>query len=178
MSQSPTDTTSTEMPWASSISAATPRRALATELSSVASPAKSHERRSRSWARARRATVAASPGFFWIRARVCSTESWRWAATSARSWVRTRSDRSAVRSVASRKTQGPTTIAMPTTPSAAASRAVLAVFSDPSSKPTMKIAENSRPTPAATRAYAAQPPPPKISRAVLTRPVLSSQRSR
>ena len=41
--------------------------------------------------------VAASPLFSWIRARVCSTESCRWAARSARSWVRTRSARSAGR---------------------------------------------------------------------------------
>ena len=42
-----------------------------------------------------RATVLPSPAFFWISASVCSTESCRWAATSARSWVRTRSARSA-----------------------------------------------------------------------------------
>jgi hypothetical protein len=48
------------------------------------------------------ATVFPSPAFFWISASVCSTESCRWAATSARSWVRTRSARSAVRSDASR----------------------------------------------------------------------------
>ena len=45
---------------------------------------------------------AASSAFFWISARVCSTESCRCAATSARSWVRTRSARSSVRSEASR----------------------------------------------------------------------------
>ena len=61
-------------------------------------PAYSQARRSRSCARARRATAAPSPAFFWISASVCSTESCRWAATSARSWVRTRSARSAVRS--------------------------------------------------------------------------------
>ena len=70
-------------------------------------PANSQARRSRSWARASRATVVPSPAFFWIRASVCSTESCRCAATSARSWVRTRSARSAVRSEASRKIHGP-----------------------------------------------------------------------
>ena len=79
----------------------------------------SQERRSRSWARARRATAAGSAACFWIRARVCSTESCRCAATSARSWVRTRSARSSDRSPASRNSQGPTTRARPATPSTA-----------------------------------------------------------
>ena len=114
--QSPTATTSTLTPCASSTSAAAPRRALATLRSSVASPTYSQDRRSRSWARARRATVAESPELFWIRASVWSTESCRCAATSARSWVRIRSARSALRSEDSRKIHGPTTNSSPITP--------------------------------------------------------------
>ena len=77
-------------------------RAPETVAASVVSPAKSQARRSRSWARASRATVGPSWADFWIRARVCSTESCRCAATSARSCERTRSSRSALRSEASR----------------------------------------------------------------------------
>ena len=73
------------------------------------------------WARRRRARTAgrapgrgpggrrwaASAAFFWISASVCSTESCRWAATSARSWVRIRSSRSAPRSETRREDPRP-----------------------------------------------------------------------
>ncbi len=80
----------------------------------------SHERRSRSWARASRVTAAGSPAERWIRARVCSTESCRWAATSARSSERTRASRSSLRSEDSRKSHGPTMKPSPRMPKAAA----------------------------------------------------------
>ena len=62
--------------WSSSTSAATPRSASASE--SALSPSdlpESHSRSSRSWERARVEIRRLSSGFFWIRARVWSTES-------------------------------------------------------------------------------------------------------
>ena len=72
-----------------------------------ARPSNSHERSSRSWARA---SLVTSCGWFalrWIRARVCSTESWTREAMSARSSARARACRSTTRSRAIRSHQGP-----------------------------------------------------------------------
>ena len=57
-----------------------------------------------------------SSACFWISARVCSTESCRCAATSARSWERTRAARSSDRSPVSRNSHGPTIRPRPSTP--------------------------------------------------------------
>ena len=78
----------------------------------------SQDRRSRSWARASPPTVAGSPAVRWISARVWSTESCRWAATSARSSERTRASRSSLRSGDSRSSHGPTMSPSPTMPKA------------------------------------------------------------
>ena len=51
----------------------------------------------------------------WMRASVCSTESCRWAATSARSSERMRSRRSRSRSPSRRRSHGPNTSAVPPT---------------------------------------------------------------
>ena len=53
------------------------------------------------------ATSRASSALRWIRVRVCSTESWTWAATSARSWARMRISRSSERSCVIRTRYGP-----------------------------------------------------------------------
>ena len=92
---SPTVTTSIGTPCSSSTSAAARSSAPAT-LSSSDSPGRfnSQLRSSRSWRRARPATSRGSPARFWISASVCSTESCRCAATSARSCSRIRAARS------------------------------------------------------------------------------------
>ena len=85
------------MSWRSSTSVTTRSRAA---LSVAVSPSPSGGRSSNSQARSsrswRRASVRARPGASarWMRARVCSTESWRWAAISERSSERMRSRRS------------------------------------------------------------------------------------
>ena len=69
------------------------------------SPA-SQSRSSRSWRRASAATSRGSSARFCIRVSVCSTESCRCAASSARSWERIRSARSAARLRPSRHRNG------------------------------------------------------------------------
>ena len=118
--------------------------------------------------------------FFWIRASVCSTESCRCAATSARSWVRTRSARSAVRSAASRRptarprSPGRRRRAAPATQRRRGRRRA---GPSRSAKTHQRRARSGR-TPAASRAYAAQPPLPNTARTGSIRPVVSTQRSR
>ncbi len=92
-------TTSTTTSCCVSTSAAISLSAPASVVGSAVSASKSHWRRSRSCERASRATMVESCAFFWISARVWRTESCRCAAMSARSWVRTRSARSAPRSL-------------------------------------------------------------------------------
>ena len=97
-----------------------------------------------------------SPACFWIRARVCSTESCRCAAMSARSCERTRAARSSDRSPVSRNSHGPTISARPATPSAPAITTSRATPNWPDCRPVCSAnstsAETSRPTPAASRA--------------------------
>ena len=76
-------------------------------------PVNNHSRSSRSWARARRAASLCGPAFCWISARVCSTESWRCAAISARSDSRIRSERSSARSRDSLTSHGAITTITP-----------------------------------------------------------------
>src|SRR5215217_253190 len=66
----------------------------------------SQARSSRSWRRAR-PTTSGEASVRWIRARVCSTESCRWAAISARASERMRPRRSSASWLASRVAQGP-----------------------------------------------------------------------
>ena len=73
---------------------------------SAREPAFSHARSSRSWRRASAATSRGSPARFCISASVCSTESCRCAASSARSCVRIRSARSSVSPRPSRSHHG------------------------------------------------------------------------
>ena len=80
----------------------------------------SQARSSRSCLRARVATRRSSPAWRCSRASVCSTESCRCAATSARSCARTRSDRSAPSSRTSRTTHGPSSRATPASASTSA----------------------------------------------------------
>ena len=94
------------MPWRSSTSCATSVTAAARLSWEPRGPAYSQPRSSRSWARARRATSAGSSALRWIRARVCRTESCRWAAMSARSVSRTRSACSSRKVCQSRTAQG------------------------------------------------------------------------
>ena len=90
---------------------------------------------------------------------------------SARSWLRTRSARSAVRSEASRNTQGPTTMARPTIVSRAATVMSRAMAIDPPRNENSTRAVTISPTPAASRAQAAQPPLPSTARIGSIRPV-------
>ena len=166
---------------ASSTSAATPRRALATR----ALVGRRRRRTARSAGRAPGRGPAGrrwwpSLAFFWIRASVWSTESCRCAAMSARSWVRTRSARSAPRSDGEpedpradddREPDDGQQRRRPCT-----SRAIR--IDPPRQRRRATSAATIRPTPAATRAYAAQPPLPKTARNGSIRPVVSSQRSR
>ena len=122
--------------------------------------------------------MVASPEFFWIRARVWSTESCRCAAMSARSCVRIRSARSAPRSLTRRSTHGPTTSARPRMPSSPATTTGPAKRTEPVVTPKTTRATTTRPRPIATRAYAAQPPLPKTARKGSMRPDESSHRSR
>ena len=178
---SPTVTTSTGTPCPSSTSAAAALRALATEVSGGAVSPYSQDRRSRSWARARVATVRPSEACFWISASVWRTESWRCAAMSARSCERTRAARSSDRSPTSRNNQGPTISASPATPRAPAtttSRATPPGPDVPVCSANSTSADTSRPTPTASRAQDAAPPLPTTARKKSIRPVLSTQRSR
>ena len=104
---SPTVTASIVTPCSSSTSAAARSSAPAT-LSCPDSPGRrsSQLRSSRSWRRARPATSRGSPARFWISASVCSTESCRCAASSARSCSRMRAERSSVRLCPSRTNHG------------------------------------------------------------------------
>ena len=123
--------------------------------------------------------MVASPEFFWIRARVWSTESWRCAAMSARSWVRIRSARSAPRSLTRRSTHGPTTSASPRMPSSPATTTGPAKRTEPVVTPkTTRADDDERRGRSTTRAYAAQPPLPKTARKGSMRPDESSHRSR
>ena len=72
------------------------------------SSAYSHSRSSRSWARAILATSLDAPARFWMSARVCSTESWRCAAISARCSSLMRAVRSEISSRDSRSAHGAT----------------------------------------------------------------------
>ena len=104
---SPTVTTSIGTPCSSSTSAAARSSAAATLSPCPGSGRSSSQRRSsRSWRRARPATSRGSPARFWISASVCSTESCRWAATSARSCSRMRAARSNDRLRPSRTNHG------------------------------------------------------------------------
>ena len=69
----------------------------------------SQARSSRSCRRARLRACRGASAWRWIRARVCSTESCRWAAISARSSLRMRSRRSSPSWRTRRATQGPNT---------------------------------------------------------------------
>ena len=97
---------------------------------------------------------------------------------SARSWVRTRSARSALRSLTSRRPHGPTTIARPSRPSSPATSTGTAKVACPAATAKTIMAVTIRPSPAAMRAYAAQPPLPKTARNGSIRPVESVHRSR
>ena len=92
VSQSPTITTSTGTPRSSSTSAAAAVRATLSVSSGCSSPY-SQVRSSRSWRRASCCTALGSSDCRWISARVCSTESCRCAAMSARASARTLSAR-------------------------------------------------------------------------------------
>ena len=92
---------------------------------------------------------AGSPAERWIRARVWSTESCRWAATSARSSERTRASRSSLRSEESRSSHGPTMNPRPTMPKAAAR---------PTLSATVRLPERSENSVIAATAAAARRP--------------------
>ena len=75
-------------------------------------PPYSHRRSSRSWRRAsveisRESSSVPRAERFWMSVSVWSTESWRWAAISARSSDRTRSRRSSIAERTVRSTHGP-----------------------------------------------------------------------
>ena len=95
-SASPTATTSTATPWSRSTSLAAVSSAAASgrRLAVGRGAPDSHARSSRSWRRARAATSRGSSERCCTRASVCSTESCRCAAISARSCERMRSARS------------------------------------------------------------------------------------
>ena len=112
-SQSPTATTSIGMPTRSSTAAAAASTAATRRrpARSCGLP-KSQVRSSRSWLRARRTDSAWSLER-WISASVCSTESCRCAATSARSSERMRSRRSSPSWRVRRSTSGPSSSTNP-----------------------------------------------------------------
>ncbi len=91
----------------------------------------SHARSSRSWRRARPATSRGSDERFCISASVCSTESCRCAAISARSCERMRSARSVDRERTSRMIQGAKITASTTTTTITASTTSRAALSEP-----------------------------------------------
>ena len=95
----------------------------------------------------------------WIRVRVCSTESWRWAAISDRSSDRMRCRRSPSRSRHSRTIHGPRSSATPT-PVASMARPSLPTTD---SRPPGARSRNTRPS--TSRA------PPAMARATTTRPL-------
>ena len=79
----------------------------------------SHARSSRSCRRARLA-IRRGSSLRWISTSVCSTESWRWAATAARSSSRMRTERSSSSDASRRPTAGAANIARPPTTTAMA----------------------------------------------------------
>jgi hypothetical protein len=176
-SQSPTATTSTATPCASSTSAAAPRSAPAGCGSSADSPGVQPGPQVALLGRASRATWRGSAEFFWISASVCSTESCRCAATSARSWVRTRSARSAAEVGGEPEDPRPTTSARPATPSSAAIST-----SRRHRASRLRSAKSTARTISATPARPGRTTPsrrlPNTIRTGSIRPVVSSQRSR
>ena len=109
---SPAVMTSMRTAYSSSSSAANVRSSAARSCANGSVPANSQSRSSRSCARAMRATSLCAPARFWMSASVCSTESCRWAAISARCSSRTRAARSPPSSVQSVTMRG--MIRMPT----------------------------------------------------------------
>jgi hypothetical protein len=149
--QVPTVTSSTVTPKRSSTSAAAARNA-ATRSSAPAPAAGpySQARSSRSACRASRSISPGSPARFWISVRVCSTESCRWVAISARSSARTRAARSRVTVRVSRNNHGTSTIPIsastPATMNPNMTTWIAASFEDSSRPTAVKTAANSTPT--------------------------------
>ncbi len=107
-------------------------------------------RSSRSCRRARPATSRGSSLRRWISARVCSTESCRWAATSARSSPRIRSDRSAWARRAERRQNGATTTPIAAVATSSWTTPLRLASSAPSDESATSAPSTTRPMPLAS----------------------------
>ena len=117
----------------------------------------SHSRSSRSCWRASTTVRRGSSAVRWMRASVCSTESWRCAAIASRSCARIRSRRSAAASCARRASHGPTRTETPSSVSAVATAPTRTLLGAPSRAPTRSRPKATSAAPAISRPRAQRP---------------------